>query len=94
MPVTSRIGSASRVRGDCVMPSAQITARITVAENSALKPAHSISASTTSSSSIGVFRMPSQVFCTCMREKAEYRASKLAAFMALMQTEPPARNRM
>ena len=38
--------------------------------------------------------MPSQVFCTCLRENAEYSASKLAAFMALMQIEPLARNRM
>ncbi len=38
--------------------------------------------------------MPSQVFCTCMRENAEYSASKLAAFMALMQMLPLARNRM
>ena len=38
--------------------------------------------------------MPSQVFCTCMREKAEYSASKEAAFIALMQIEPLARNRM
>jgi len=38
--------------------------------------------------------MPSQVFCTCMRENAEYSASNVAAFMALMQIEPLARNRM
>ena len=56
--------------------------------------AHSISASTTSSRLMGAFMMPSQVFCTCMRENAEYSASKLAAFMALMQIEPLARNRM
>jgi hypothetical protein len=29
-----------------------------------------------------------------MREKAEYKASKEAAFMALMQTEPLAKNKM
>ena len=63
-------------------------------ENSALKPAHSISANTTSSRLMGVFRMPSQVFCTCMREKAEYSASKLAAFIALMQMLPLAKNNM
>ena len=32
--------------------------------------------------------MPSQVFCTCMRENAEYSASKEAAFIELMQIEP------
>ena len=59
-----------------------------------MKPAHSISASTTSSRPTGAFMMPSQVFCTCMREKAEYSASNEAAFIALMQIEPLARNRM
>jgi hypothetical protein len=29
-----------------------------------------------------------------MREKAEYRASNVAAFMALMQMEPLAKNKM
>ena len=38
--------------------------------------------------------MPSQVRCTCMREKAEYRASKDAAFIALMQIEPLAKNKI
>ena len=38
--------------------------------------------------------MPSQVRCTFMRENAEYSASKLAAFIALMQIEPLARNTM
>ena len=53
------------------MPSPSITNRIAVVVKIALKPAHSISASTTSSSPTGAFMMPSQVFCTCMREKAE-----------------------
>ena len=76
------------------MPSASITPRMAVTVNSALKAAQSISASSTLSRLMGAFMMPSQVFCTCMREKAEYSASKLAAFMALMQMEPLARNRM
>ena len=76
------------------MPSASITPMMATTVNSALKAAHSISASTTSSSRTGAFRMPSQVFCTCMRENAEYSASKLAAFIALMQMLPLARNRM
>ncbi|KAF1071389.1 MAG: hypothetical protein GAK39_01331 [Variovorax sp.] len=59
-----------------------------------LNAAHSISASTMSSSPTGAFMIPSQVFCTCMREKAEYSASNEAAFIALMQIEPLARNRM
>ena len=59
-----------------------------------LNAAHSSSASSTLSRLTGAFMMPSQVFCTCMRENAEYSASKLAAFMALIQIEPLARNRM
>ena len=76
------------------MPSASITSKMTLTVNSDLKAAQSISASTTSSSCTGAFMMPSQVRCTCMREKAEYSASKDAAFIALMQMEPLARNKM
>ena len=47
-----------------------------------------------SSSATGAFRMPSQVFCTCMRENAEYSASKVAASIALTATLPEARNSM
>jgi hypothetical protein len=71
-----------------------ITNKMALTVNKDLNAAHSISANTTSSSRTGAFRMPSQVFCTCMREKAEYKASKVAAFMALMQMEPLAKKRM
>ena len=94
MPTHSSTGQATSSLGEWLMPSASITPRMAVTVNSALKAAQSISASTTSSSPTGVFMMPSQVFCTCMREKAEYSASKLAAFIALMQIEPLARKRM
>jgi hypothetical protein len=94
MPTNSSTGQATSSFGEWLMPSASITPRMAVTVNSALKAAHSISASTTSSSRTGAFMMPSQVFCTCMREKAEYSASKLAAFIALMQMLPLARNRM
>jgi hypothetical protein len=94
MPTPNRIGQASSSLGLWLMPSASITPRMAVTVNSALKAAHSISASTMSSSRTGAFRMPSQVFCTCMRENAEYSASKDAACMALMQMLPLARNRM
>ncbi|OIQ64726.1 hypothetical protein GALL_537210 [mine drainage metagenome] len=76
------------------MPSASMTAKMAVTVNRDLKAAHNISASTILPRLTGAFMMPSQVFCTCIREKAEYSASKLAAFMALMQIEPLARNRM
>ena len=94
MPTPSSTGHATSNLGLWLMPRASITPRMAVTVNSALKAAHSISASNTSSSPTGVFKIPSQVFCTCMREKAEYSASKLAAFMALMQIDPLARNRM
>ena len=93
MPTKSSTGQATSSLGLWLMPSASITPKMAVTVNSALKAAHSISAST-SSRLMGAFMMPSQVFCTCMRENAEYSASKLAAFIALMQIEPLARNRM
>ena len=94
MPASPSSGNASSSIGLWLMPRASITSRITTLVKSALKAAQSISASTTSSSRTGAFMMPSQVRCTCMREKAEYKASNEAAFIALMQIEPLARNRM
>ena len=94
MPAHNSTGIASNSFGEWLMPRASITPMMASTENSALKAAHNISPSTTSSRPTGAFMMPSQVFCTCMRENAEYSASKLAAFMALMQMLPLARNRM
>ena len=94
MPTPSKIGHATNSLGLWLMPSASITHKMAVTVNTALKAAHSISASTRSSRPMGAFMMPSQVFCTCMRLNAEYSASKLAAFMALMQIEPLAKNKM
>ena len=94
IPTRPNSGQASSSMGLWLMSSASITSKITLMVNSDLKAAQSISAISTSSSCIGAFMMPSQVRCTCMREKAEYSASKDAAFMALMQIEPLARNKM
>ena len=94
MPTPSSTSQAASSLGLWLMPRASITHRMAVTVNSALKPAHSISAITTLSRLTGAFMMPSQVFCTCMRENAEYSASNEAAFIALMQIEPLARNRM
>ena len=88
------MGQASTSIGLRLMSSASITPMMAVTVNSDLNAAHSISASSTSRRSTGAFMMLSQVFCTCMRENAEYSASKVAAFIALMQIEPLARNRM
>ncbi len=59
-----------------------------------LLAAHTHSATSTSSSVIGAFMIASHVFCTCMREKPEYIASKEAAIIVLEQTVPAARNAM
>src|SRR5436305_10519416 len=94
MPANSSTGQAASSFGLWLMPSASMTNMVAVTVNSALNAAHSISASTMLSRAIGAFMMPSQVFCTCMRENAEYSASNDAAFIALMQIDPLARNTM
>ncbi|OIQ75709.1 hypothetical protein GALL_426230 [mine drainage metagenome] len=71
-----------------------MTARMATPLSIALLAAQVSSPSSTSSSDVGVTRMASHVFCTCMREKAEYSASKLAAIITLMQMAPDARNWM
>ena len=94
IPTKPSNGNASNSIGLLLMPRASMTSKITTLVNSDLKAAHSISASTTSSSRTGAFMMPSQVRCTCMRENAEYSASNDAAFMALVHMEPLAKNKM
>ena len=59
-----------------------------------LLAAHSSSPSTTSPSVSGAYRMASHVRCTCMRENAEYIASKLADIIVLEATVPAARKAM
>lgn len=71
-----------------------MTPKIALAVNRLLNAAHSISASTMSSRVSGACSKPSQVFCTCIRLNAEYSASKLAAFIALMHTLPLAKKTM
>jgi hypothetical protein len=68
-----------------------MTAMIAATENRLFSAAHSISANTMSSSAMGAFMMLSQVFCTCMREKAEYSDSKVAASAQLTAMLPEAR---
>ncbi len=70
-PASSNTGHAISSFGLWLMPSASITPMIAVTVKNALNAAQSISASTTSSRPTGAFMMPSQVFCTCMRENAE-----------------------
>ena len=69
-------------------PSDTITTRIAAVDMTAFVAHQTHSASTTSSRAIGALMMPSQVRCTCMRENAEYIASKLAVNIALWQTMP------
>ena len=60
----------------------------------AFDAAQTHSASITSSSEIGALMIASHVRCTCMRENAEYIASKLDVNIALWQTIPVPRNAM
>ena len=94
MPTPSNTGQATSNYHEWLMPSASMTNKMAVTVKMDLKAAHSISASSTSSKRTGAFMMPSQVFCTCIRENAEYNASNVAAFIALMHTEPLAKNKM
>ena len=76
------------------MPKASITNKMADTVNNDLNAAHNISAKTMSSKLTGAFIMPSQVFCTCILEKAEYKASNEAAFIALIQMLPLAKNKI
>ena len=64
MPTTRNSGQANNSFQLWVMPRAAITPKMAVTVNTALKAAHSISASNTSSKRTGAFKMPSNVFCT------------------------------
>ena len=63
-------------------------------EMTAFDAAHTHSATTTSSSAIGALTIASQVRCMCIRENAEYIASKLEVNIALWQTMPVPMNAM
>ncbi len=63
-------------------------------EMTAFDAAHTHSATTTSSSATGALTMASQVRCICIRENAEYIASKLDVNIALWQTMPVPMNAM
>ena len=65
-----------------------ITSRIAVVDITAFDAAHIHSANTTSSSESGALMIASQVRCMCIRENAEYIASKLDVNIALWQTMP------
>src|SRR4051812_28214606 len=69
-------------------PNPMITARIADVEMAAFHAAQIHSATITSSSEIGALMIASQVRCTCIRENAEYMASKLDVNIALWQTIP------
>ena len=74
------------------MSSTQIITRMQNAVKLALLAAHTISPSKRSSTDNGVCRIASQVFCTCMREKAPHSASNFAEYITLIAIEPVARN--
>ena len=70
-----------------------MTARIAVVDTTAFDAAQIHSANTTSSSDSGALMIASQVRCMCIRENAEYIASKLDVNIALWQTMPGADER-
>ena len=82
-PIRKASGMIHSVRGECDSPSAKIISRMAKPDRKLLLAAHMASASSTSSRLSGVFMIASQVFCTCMRENAEYSASKVAVFIVL-----------
>ncbi len=71
-----------------------MTARIAVVDTTAFDAAQIHSANTTSSSDSGALMIASHVRCMCMRENAEYIASKLDVNIALWQTMPVPMNAM
>ena len=76
------------------MPSRYIASSMAVPDSVALSAAQIHSPSTTSAAVMGACMMPSQVRWTLRRENAEYSASKVALFMALKHSMPPARKLM
>src|SRR6266702_173592 len=93
-PMSGTSASTHKDRAEFDRPRSHTTARIAAPESTLFDAAQASSASTTSSRSTGAFMIASQVRCTCMREKAEYIASKVALFMVLEHTTPAARNAM
>ena len=75
-------------------PSAMITARMATVDITAFDAAQIHSANITSSSEIGALMIASHVRCTCIRENAEYIASKLDVNIALWHTIPVPMNAM
>ncbi len=75
-------------------PSATITARIAAVDTTAFDAVQIHSASITSSSDSGALMIASHVRCTCIRENAEYIASKLDVNIALWHTMPVPMNAM
>ena len=65
-----------------------MTTRIAITDITLLVAAHTHSAKTTSSSETGALMIASHVRCTCIRENAEYIASKEEVNIALWQTMP------
>ena len=76
--------SARRMVGSLAVAAALVagTTVLATAQASTVDPSSSVT---------GALSMASHVFCTCMREKPEYIASKDAVFIVLEHTVPAAR---
>src|SRR5512134_2433359 len=93
-PTRKPSGTIHSVYHECPKPSAMMTARMAVVDMTDFDAAHTHSANTTSSSEIGALVIASQVRWTCIRENAEYIASKLDVNIALWHTIPVPMNTM
>src|SRR5512132_4144409 len=93
-PTTKPSGSTQMASQEWPKPSTMTTARIASTDITLFDAAHIHSANTTSSSEMGALMIASHVRCTCMRENAEYIASKDDVNIALWQTMPVQINAM
>ena len=75
-PTMKPSGRTHRASHECPNPNPRMTMRIASTDITLFDAAQIHSANMTSSSETGALMMASHVRCTCMRENAEYIASK------------------
>src|SRR5437762_10058602 len=93
-PTRNATGSTMTTIGEAAKPNATATAKMVAPESHALLAAQTISPATTSSMVSGAYRIASQVFCPCMREKPENIDSKEAVNIVAEQSVPAAKKAM
>src|SRR3954463_2353317 len=93
-PTRKANGSARMTRGEAASPKTATTARMVAPESQALLAAHTTSPATMSSMTSGAYRIASQVFCPCMREKPENIDSNEAVIIVAVHSCPAAKKEM